>query len=97
MSEKGGNNLAKLLTARTSGELYKKLYGIFDGTVSEAMQNEIIEVVQLSATQANRMNKGNGTNPIKTIPMPYEGQSLTEVRKAIMDLVKIRVISDLRI
>ncbi|MDD4089532.1 MAG: UPF0236 family protein, partial [Tissierellia bacterium] len=96
-SEKGGNNLAKLLTARASGELYKQLDGIFDGTVSETMQNEIIEVVQLSAAQANRMNKGNGTSPIKTVPMPYEGQSLTEGRKAIRDLVKNRVISDLRI
>ena len=96
-SEKGGNNLAKLLTARASGELYKQLDGIFDGTVSETMQNEIIEVVQLSAAQANRMNKGNGTIPIKTVPMPYEGQPLTEGRKAIRDLVKNRVISDLRI
>ena len=96
-SEKGGNNLAKLLTARASGKLYKQLDGIFDGTVSETMQNEIIEVVQLSAAQANRMNKGNGTNPIKTVPMPYEGQPLTEGRKAIRDLVKNRVIHDLRI
>ena len=96
-SEKGGNYLAKLLTARTSGELYKQLDGIFGGDISETMQNEIIEVVQLSAAQANRMNKGNGTNPIKTVPMPYEGQVLTEGRKAIRNLVKNRVISDFRI
>lgn len=96
-SEKGGNYLAKLLTARTSGELYKQLDGIFDGVISETMQNEIIEVVQLSAAQANRMNKENGTNPIKTVPKPYEGQVLTEGRKAIRDLVKNRIISDFRI
>lgn len=61
------------------------------------MQNEVIEIVQLSAAQANRMNKGNGTNPIQRVSMPYEGQPLTEGRKAIRSLVKNRVASDLRI
>lgn len=96
-SEKGGNRLAKLLAARASGGLYKQLDGIFDGAVSDAMLKEVVEVVQLSASQANRMNKGIGTNPIQRAPMPYEGQPLTEGRKAIRNLVRNRVISDLRI
>ena len=96
-SEKGGNHLAKLLTARASGDLYNQLDGIFDGAVSEAMQEEMVEIIQLSAAEANRMNKGNGSNSIKIVPMPYEGQPVTEGRKAIRDLVKNRVISDLRI
>lgn len=96
-SEKGGNYLAKLLAARTSGKLYEQLDSIFDDVISESMQNEVIEIVQLSAAQANRMNKGNGTNPIQRVSMPYEGQPLTEGRKAIRSLVKNRVASDLRI
>ena len=96
-SENGGNHLAKLLTARASGDLYNQLDGIFDGAVSETIQNEIVQIVQLSAAQANRMNKGNGSNSIKIVPMPYEGQPVTEGRKAIRNLVKNRVISDLKI
>ena len=96
-SENGGNHLAKLLTARASGDLYNQLDGIFDGAVAETIQNEIVQIVQLSAAQANRMNKGNGSNSIKIVPMPYEGQPVTEGRKAIRNLVKNRVISDLKI
>jgi hypothetical protein len=94
-SEEGANNLAKLLAARASGTLYEELDGVFDGAVSEKMLDEMIEVVQLSAAQANRKPKKSNIYPIHNAPMPYEGQPLTEGRKAIRNLVENRVVSDL--
>lgn len=94
-SEEGANNLAKLLVARASGTLYEQLDGVFDGTVSDEMLDEMIEIVQLSAAQANRKSKKSNIYPMHNAPMPYEGQPLTEGRKAVRNLVENRVVSDL--
>ena len=94
-SEEGANNLAKLLAARASGALYEQLDGVFDGTVSEEMLDEMIEIVQLSAAQANKKPTKSKIYPMHSAPMPYEGQPLTEGRKAIRNLVENRVVSDL--
>jgi hypothetical protein len=94
-SEEGANNLAKLLAARASGALYEQLDGVFDGTISDKMLDEMIEIVQLSAAQANKKSKKSNIYPMHSAPMPYEGQPLTEGRKAIKNLVENRVASDL--
>lgn len=94
-SEEGANNLAKLLCARASGTLYKKLDGIFNDTVSEEMVEEIIEVIQLSAAQVNKEPKKSKFYPIRSAPIPYEGQARTMGRNAIKSLVTYRVVSDL--
>ena len=94
-SEEGANNLAKLLAARASGALYEQLDGVFDGAVSEDMLDEMIEIVQLSAAQANKKPTKSKIYPMHSAPMPYEGQPLTEGRKAIRNLVENRVVSDL--
>ncbi|NMA65062.1 MAG: ISLre2 family transposase [Clostridiaceae bacterium] len=94
-SEEGANNLAKLLAARGSGVLYEQLDEVFDCTISEEMLDEMIEVVQLSAAEANRKPKKSKVYPMPSAPIPYEGQSLTEGRKAIRNLVENRIASDL--
>ncbi|HZJ57583.1 MAG TPA: ISLre2 family transposase, partial [Clostridia bacterium] len=94
-SWEGANNLARLLAARTSGTLYEQLDRAFDGTVSERMLDEIIDIIQLSTAQANRKPKKSNIYPMHRAPMPYDGQPLTLGRKAIRDLVENRVVSDL--
>lgn len=94
-SEKGGNNLARLLTARTDGSLYEQLDRIFDDTVSDDMLEDMIVVIQLSAAQANKKPKKSNIYPMRSAPVPYEGQPLTAGRKAIRNLVENRVAGDL--
>lgn len=94
-SEEGANNIAKLLAARASGSLYEHLNGIFDDTVSDEMLDEMVEIVQLSAAQANRKPKKSSIYPIRSVPVPFEGQPLTGGRKAIRSLVENRIVSDL--
>jgi hypothetical protein len=59
------------------------------------MLDEMIEIVQLSAAQANRKPKKSNIYPMHNAPMPYEGQPLTEGRKLLGTLVENRVVSDL--
>ena len=94
-SEKGANNLAKLLAARASGNLYKLLDKLCNSLVSDNMLEKIVEITQLTAAQANRKPKRSNIYPIHSAPKPYEGQPLTEGRKAIRNLVENRVFSDL--
>lgn len=94
-SEKGGNNLARLLTARADGSLYEQLDRIFDDTVSDDMLEDMIVVIQLSAAQANKKPKKSNIYPMRSAPVPYEGQPLTEGRKAIRNLVENRIAGDL--
>ena len=94
-SEDGADNLAKLLVARASGALYEQLNVVFDDTVSDEMLDEMIEIIQLSAAQTNRKPKKSNIYPTHNAPMPFEGQSLTEGRKAIRNLVENRAVSDL--
>lgn len=79
----------------SSGTLYEELDKVFNGTVSEEMLEEMIEIVQLSAAQANKKSKKSNIYPMRRAPMPYEGQPLTANRKAIKNLVKNRIVSDL--
>lgn len=95
-SEEGANNLAKLLAARTSGTLYEELDSLFDETVSEEMLEDMVEIVQLSAAEANRRPKKSSIYPMYRAPMPYTGQPLTEGRKAIRSLVENRFSSDFK-
>ncbi|HZK00355.1 MAG TPA: UPF0236 family protein, partial [Tissierellaceae bacterium] len=94
-SENGANHLVKLLAARASGTLYGQLDSLFDGTVSEDMLDEMVEIIQLSAAEANRMGKKTGIYPMQNSPMPFEGQPRTEGRRAIRNLVENRIVSDL--
>jgi len=94
-SEEGANNLARLLTARVSGSLYQQLDKIFDDAVSDGMLEDMTVAIQLSAAQANKKPKKSNIYPIHNAPIPYEGQPLTEGRKAIRNLVENRVAGDL--
>jgi len=94
-SEEGANNLARLLTARVSGSLYQQLDKIFDDAVSDDMLEDMTVAIQLSAAQANKKPKKSNIYPIHNAPIPYEGQPLTEGRKAIRNLVENRVAGDL--
>ncbi len=82
------------MAARSSGALYEQLDGVFDGTVSEERLDAMIDIVQLSAAQANRKPKKSNIYPMHSAPMPYDGQPLIEGRKAIRNLVENRVVSD---
>lgn len=96
-SKEGASNLARLLSLRASGSLYKELESIFDDKLSDEILEELVELVQLSAAAANKKPKKTNIYPIQKAPMPYEGQSLTDGRKAIRDLVENRIASDLKI
>ena len=96
-SLKGANNLAKLLAIRASGKFYEVLDGLFKNTVPEKLLEKIVEVVQLSAADVNKRPKKTNIYPMQTASLPFEGQALTEGRKAIRDLVKNRKISDLKL
>lgn len=96
-SKKGANNLAKLLAIRASGKLYEKIDELFKDAIPMEMLEEIKENIQLSAAEANRKPKKTNIYPIRTVPIPFEGQALTEGRKAIRNLVKNREISDLKL
>lgn len=93
-SEDGANNLARLLACRASGTLYQELDGVFDNTLSDQMLEEIVDVIQLSAAQANKGPKRSNIYPIPRAPRPFEGQPLTEGRKAIRNLVENRFAND---
>jgi hypothetical protein len=94
-SQTGAENLARLLSARASGTLYEQLDGIFSDTVEEEMLEEMIEIIQLSAAQANKKPLRSNIYHMHNAPIPYEGQPLTEGRKAIRNLVENRAVSDL--
>ena len=94
-SMKGATYLAKLLTARASGTLYEKLGKLFNDTIPEDKLDEMTEIVQLSAAEANKKVKVSKLYKIRRASMPFEGQPLTEGMKAIRNLVKNRVGSDL--
>lgn len=94
-SEEGGENLSRLLAARASGTLYRELEEIFYGTVSNEMLEDMIDIIQLSAAQANKRSKESNIYPMHYSSRPYEGQPLTAGRKAIRNLVENRVASDL--
>ncbi|NLJ41647.1 MAG: hypothetical protein GX352_08580 [Clostridiales bacterium] len=96
-SEEGGSNLARLLTARVSGTLYEELNAVFNGVVSDDMLDEMVVAVQLSAAQANKRPKRSKVYPMSSASRPYEGQPLTEGRKAIRNLVSNRIASDLNL
>ncbi len=95
-SKKGANNLAKLLAIRAGGRLYEVLDGLFEDTVSEEALEEIVEFIELSAADVNKKPKNTGIYPIRSAPIPFEGQALTQGRKAIRDLVKNRAVGDLK-
>ena len=59
------------------------------------MLEDMVEIVQLSAAEANRRPKKSSIYPMRRAPMPYTGQSLTEGRKAIRDLVENQASSNL--
>jgi len=59
------------------------------------MLEDMTVVIQLSAAQANKKPKKSNIYPMRRAPVPYEGQSLTEGRKAIRNLVENRVVNDL--
>jgi hypothetical protein len=95
-TKSGANALGKLLALRASGELYETLDNLFVNVVSEEKLEEIVEeVVQLSAAQVNIKPRKTGYYPIKTAPMPFEGQAMTEGRRAIRNLVENRMASEL--
>lgn len=95
-TKSGANSLGKLLALRASGELYETLDALFDDTVSKDKLEEIVEeVVQLSAAQVNKQPKRSGYYPIQTAPMPFEGQAMTEGRRAIRNLVENRMPGEL--
>ncbi len=95
-SKKGANSLAKLLALRAGGRLYEVLDELFEDTVSEGALEEIVEFIELSAADVNKKPKNTGTYPIRSAPIPFEGQALTQGRKAIRDLVKNRAVGDLK-
>lgn len=94
-SVKGASYLAKLLAARASGTLYARLDELLDGTVSEKIYEEIIEVIQLSAAKVNRKPEESKFYNIRSSPVPFTGKAFTEGRKAIQRLVSNRIASEL--
>lgn len=94
-SVKGASYLAKLLAARASGTLYARLDELLDGTVSEKIYEEIIEVIQLSAAKVNRKPEESKFYNIRRSPVPFTGKAFTEGRKAIQRLVSNRIASEL--
>lgn len=86
-----------MLAIRASGKLYEKIDELFKDAIPMEMLEEIKENIQLSAAEANRKPKKTNIYPIRTVPIPFEGQALTEGRKAIRNLVKNREISDLKL
>ncbi len=96
-TKSGANNLGKLLALRASGKLYDALDTLFNTALADDKLEEMVEeIVQLSAAEANKKPKKTGIYPIKTSPMPYEGQALTLGRKAIRNLTKMSLEFDLR-
>ena len=94
-SVKGANYLAKLLAARASGTLYKRLDELFNDTIPEDKLEEITEIIQLSSAEVNRKVGVSKVYKIRRSPIPFEGQPLTEEMKAIRKLVENRIASDL--
>ena len=87
--------MAKLLAERASRTLYKRLNELMQGTVSADWMEDTTKMIQLSAVQVNKSPRKSKLYDIHKGSLPFEGQSLTEERKAIRNLVQERAISDL--
>ncbi len=96
-TEKGANNLAKILALKTSGKLNSVVEAYFNVTISEEKLAEIKEEIKLSAADVNKKQKKAKTYHIQRGGMPFEGCAMTNSRKAIREILRYKCLSELKV
>jgi len=95
-TEKGANNLAKILALKTSGKLNRVVETYFNVIISEEKLAKIKEEIKLSAAYVNRKQKKAKTYHMQRGGMPFEGCAMTNSRKAIREILRYKCLSELK-
>jgi len=94
-SENGASNLAKILTELTNKNIYNFIASQYNKLVSKEVLSSFEELVVLTPEAVDRHIKKSKVYKTKRGKVPYDGYATTEGRKAIQNLVRNRVFSDL--
>jgi len=96
-TEKGANNLAKILALKTSGKLYSVVETYYNVIISEEKLAEIKKEIELSAADVNKKQKKAKTYHIQRGGMPFEGCAMTNGRKTIREILRYKCLSELKV
>lgn len=96
-TEEGASNLAKILAQRASKELTNTIKLLLSKGIREDKLEEIIEKVELTASQANRKPKKNKIYKHKRSSIPFNSCAVTNGRKAIQKMLSRRCASELKL
>ncbi|MGJ7045150.1 hypothetical protein HNR52_001351 [Thermoanaerobacterium thermosulfurigenes] len=96
-TEKGANNLAKILALKTSGKLYSVVETYYNVIISGEKLAEIKEEIKLSAADVNKKQKKAKTYHMQRGGMPFEGCAMTNSRKAIREILRYKCLSELKV